>query len=185
MALDFLKIELRQEAPRSITPLATFDEHPLDNEGCMTVFGFKARVGGGPEEAYCIVAGQTVTNYYPQWDLDAEDIYCLHLGTRFMLVVEVQQIPIEELPATLEQEVREQMETVAPGEVLTDFQPVAAFAAETQKHAVCRAKIADEDVYVLAADLPLGICRETHLPPHVVYRRHIGRIVRMEEDAPD
>ncbi len=32
----------------------------------------------------------------------------------------------------------------------------------------------------MAADLPLGIYRETHLPPHVVYRWHLGSIIRTE-----
>ncbi|HOA74514.1 MAG TPA: hypothetical protein PL151_21735 [Phycisphaerae bacterium] len=180
MARDYLYAVLRENAPATITPVAAFDESPLAGEGKVTVFSFEASLGGDPPEPYYVVAGQTVTNYYPQWGLDAEQIYSVHLGTRFMLVVEVRQVPLSELPPTLTTDLAEALAGVLPGEPVTDIEPVCAFAAETQKHAVCRAKIADEDVYVMGADLPLGIYRETQLPPHVVYQWHLGNVIRME-----
>lgn len=180
MALDYLNAVLREDAPASLTPVAAFDESPLEGEGKVTVFAFNARIGGNEDEPYYVVAGQTVANYYPQWGLDADQIYSLHLGTRFMLVVEVQQLPTTELPADLEQQVREAVAGVIPGASVADFQPAAAFHAEAQKHAVCRARIDGEDVYIMAADLPIGLYRETHLPPHVVYRWHLGSVIRME-----
>ncbi len=182
MARDYLAVELGEEAPRQITAVATYEEEPLENEGAVTIFSFDAAIGGGAEEAYYVVAGRTVANYYPQWGLDADQIYSVHLGTRFMLVVEVTQLPLLELPATLESDVRGELATVTPSEPISNFRAVAAFTAEQQKHAVCRATIADEEVYVLAADLPLGIYREIHLPPHVVYRWHVGTIIRMERE---
>lgn len=182
IARDYLAVELREEAPRQITAVGSFDEQPLEHEGAVTVFAFQASIGGSSPEAYYVVAGRTITNYYPEWGLDAEQIYEVHLGTRFMLVVEVQQIATGELPADLERQVCDQLAALAPDEPVTNFQPVAAFAADTQKHAVYRATIAGEDVYVLAGDLPLGIYRDTHLPPHVVYRRHLGTLIRLERE---
>lgn len=180
MALDYLNAVLREDAPASLTPVAAFDESPLEGEGKVTVFAFNARIGGNEDEPYYVVAGQTVANYYPQWGLDADQIYSLHLGTRFMLVVEVQQLPTTELPADLERQVHEAVGGIVPGAAVTEFQLVAAFQAEAQKHAVCRARIDGEDVYIMAADLPIGLYRETHLPPHVVYRWHLGSVIRME-----
>ncbi|MBI4581184.1 MAG: hypothetical protein HY718_15890 [Planctomycetes bacterium] len=182
MALDFLAGELGRDAPRDLTAAATFDEHPLEKEGCVTVFAFDASIGGNPVEPFYVVAGETSTNYYPQWGLDPEQIYDVHLGTRFMLVVEVQQLPLAELPPTLESDARDRLAGVVPGAPVAEFRPVAAFVAEGHKHAVCRARIADEEVHVLAGDLPLGIYRLINLPPHVVYRLHLGNIIRMERD---
>jgi hypothetical protein len=61
---------------------------------------------------------------------------------------------------------------------------VAAFAAEGAVHAVCRVTVADEEVYVVTADAPPGIYRQTHLPPHVVYRLHLGKLIRAEREEP-
>lgn len=180
MALDYLKAVLADEAPRSITPVAVFDETPLQDEGKVTVFAFTAKLGGNAEEPFYVVAGQTVPNYYPQWGLDAEQAYSLHLGTRFMLVVGVQHLAFGELPPNLEQSIRDELAGVLPGEEVSDVEPVAAFRADQHTHAVCRAKIGGEDVYVMGADLPIGIYREVQLPPHVVYRWHLGNVIRME-----
>jgi len=180
MALDYLAAVLQADAPQDLVPVAAFDEDPLEGEGKATVFAFNASLGGNPEEPFYVVAGQTVANYYPQWGLDADQIYSVHLGTRFMLVVEVQQLPLKELPPTLEQDAREGLSGLVPGEPVSDLVPVAAWAAEDQKHAVCTARIGGEQVYVMAADLPIGVYREIHLPPHVVYRWHLGNVIRME-----
>lgn len=185
MALDYLRAVLRDDAPQRVVPVATFDEAPLEGEGKATVFAFNASLGGNPEEPFYVVAGQTVANYYPQWGLDADQIYSVHLGTRFMLVVEVRQLDLEQVPPTLERDVLEALAGVLPGETVSDVKPVMAFTAEDQTHVVCRAHVAGEDVYVMAADLPPGIYREIHLPPHVVYRWHLGSVVRMEHPLDD
>lgn len=180
MALDYLRAVLGEDAPRSVAPVATFDEAPLAGEGKVTVFAFQAGLGGNPDELFYVVAGQTVANYYPQWGLDADQIYSVHLGTRFMLVVEVQQLPVDRLPADLPAELRQSLADYLPGEPVEEIVPLATFTAEGQTHAVCRARIGGEEVYVMGADLPLGMYKETHLPAHVTYRWHLGNIIRLE-----
>lgn len=185
MALDYLKAVLYEDAPHTITPVAVFDEKPLQDEGKVTVFAFNATLGGNPDEPFYVVAGQTVPNYYPQWGLDADQAYSLHLGTRFMLVVQVQHLALSELPPTLEEDLREELAGMFPGEVIGEIKPVAAFRADEHKHAICRARIGNEDLYVMGADLPVGVYREVQLPPHVVYRWHLGNIIRMERPEED
>lgn len=184
-AREYLSRELGDAAPDTLVHLARFSEGALEGEDDMSVFSFSASLGGNPPESFHVVAGQTVPNYYPGWNLSPEEIYTLHLGTRFMLVMEIQQAPLERLPASLEADVADQLTRVAPAEPLSAFRPVAAFQLEDQLHAVCRLRIAHEEVYLLAGDLPLGIYRRIDLPPHVVYRLHLGTIIRREATDED
>ena len=185
MALDYLRVELQHEAPTRIERVARFDEVPLQDEGRVTLFRFTARLAGPEEQPYYVVAGQTVANYYPDWGLTPDQLYSVHVGTRFMLVVEVRQLAIEDLPTGIEAALGEELAGVLPGEPISSIVPVAAFRAEDQTHVVCTARIADEDVYVMGGDLPMGIYRQVHLPPHVIYRWHLGEIIRMERDQPE
>ncbi len=82
----------------------------------------------------------------------------------------------------LADQVRSFIGTVAPHEPVTDIEPAAAFSVEDEVYAVCRANIARESVYVMGLACPAGIYRDTHLPPHVVFRRHIGQLIRLESD---
>jgi hypothetical protein len=185
MALDYLRAELQHEAPTRLEPVARFDEAPLQDEGRITVFRFTARLAGPEEEPYYVLAGQTVANYYPDWGLTPDQLYSVHIGTRFMLVVEVRQLALEDLPTGIEAALGEELAGVLPGETIGDIGPVAAFRAEDQTHVVCATRIGDEDVYVMGGDLPIGIYRQVHLPPHVIYRWHLGEIIRMERDQPE
>jgi hypothetical protein len=179
-ARDYLARELSERAPEHLVFVAGFDASPLEREGGVSIFSFSAAVGGDDAESFYVVAGETEPNYYPAWNLSPEEIFEVHLGTRFMLVVGVGQFPVEELPESLEADVRAELERVAPSEPVTQVERVAAFHAQDQRHAVCRVRIAHEDVYVFAGDLPFGVSRRTDLPPHVVYRLHLGRALRME-----
>jgi len=181
LALDYLSTELGDDAPETLVEVGQFDENVLENEGPVTIFTFSVSLGGNPEGLFFVVAGQTGPNYYPACDFCADQMYSLHLGTRFMLVMEIQRLDLEKLAPSLESEISEALGRIAPREVISEFRPVAAFTLEGQKHAVCRLRIANEEVYVLGGDLPLGVYREIGLPPHVVYRLHLGQIIRMEK----
>ncbi len=181
MAREFLRKQLGPAAPAELTLLGRFNERVLEGEGPVSIFSFQAAIGGTAPETYHVVAGQTEPNYYPAWSLSPDELYSLHLGTRFMLVMSIARVPLEELPPDVEQRTREMLAKVAPGEAVTDFKLAAAFSMEGQKHAVARCRIADEDVYVLCADLPPGIYRYPYLPPNVVYRLHLGNVIRREE----
>lgn len=181
LAHDYLVQALGPDAPTQLTVLGQFDENPLEGEGAVTVFSFEASIRGAELQAYHVVAGETPANYYPAYNLTPEEIYSLHLGTRFMLVLEVGLLPLGELPPGVEAEMIETLGRVAPREPVTDFELSAVFAVEDQKHAVARCRIGGEAVYVLGGDLPLGIYRQIYLPLQVVYRLHLGNVIRREE----
>lgn len=181
-ARAYLAAEFGADAPAALTPLATFDEAVLEGDGPVTLFSFESARGQVAPAAYIVVAGRTQPNYYPDWGLDAEDVFSLHVGTRFMLVMEIQQAVVTELPPGFRDELVRSLGTVAPGEPVEDFRVAAAFRLEQRYHFVCRLRLGGEELYVLGGELPLGIYRRIELPPHVMYRLHLGKVIRMEED---
>ena len=48
---------------------------------------------------------------------------------------------------------------------------------------ICKAKIADESIYVLGLDCPPGIYRWSDRPPDVVFRLHPDQLIRREAEA--
>jgi len=179
-ALEFLRRELGAAAPDVLAHEATFDEDPLEGEGTTSIFGFEAEVGGGERQKYWVVAGRTEPNYYPHWNLNVQEVYDLHIGTRFMLVMEVGAVPVAELPAGWSDAVRAFIRSAAPGESIDALEPAAAFRVGDEVFLICRARIANEETYVLGLDCPPAIYRDTALPPHVVFRRHLGALIRYE-----
>ncbi len=180
MAREYLARQFGPRAPTALRPVAIYDEHALEGEGAVSVFSFTASHGDQEPAAFYVITGETEPNYYPDWGLSPDEVYSLHLGTRFMLVLEVDRLPLSELPPMLESEIVRSLATVAPGEPIGDFRPVAAFSLDGQRHAVCRLRLGEEELYVLGGDLPLGIYRRTDLPPHVIYRLHLGKLIRTE-----
>ncbi len=181
-ARTYLESQLGAGAFRDPVEIALFDESPLEGEGPVSVLAFEAAVGGGPPDHYHVVVGRTVPNYYPAWGLSAEEVYNLHIGTRFMLVLEVTSSAPQDAPADLESRAAAELARIAPGEPIADFRAVAVFQVESQQHFVARCRIGPEDVYLILGDLPLGIYRRVDLAPQVVYRLHLGQVLRMEEE---
>ena len=182
-AVEFLAAQLKDYAPATIAHQATFEGSPLEGEGAMSVFRFRATVGGGEPADYWVVAGQTEPNYYPHWGLDAEQVYETHLGTRFMLVLGVAVVPLCDTPDDHVQRVAAFIASAAPGAAIENIEPAAIFRVQDGVYGVFRARVGGDDVYILGLDCPPGIYRDTNLPPHVVFRRHIGRLIRREVQA--
>ncbi len=182
-ALEHLRRALGGDAPSRVEHAATYDGHPLENEGVMSVFRFRAAVGGSPEMDYYVIAGETETNYYPCWELSADDAYSLHLGTRFMLVMKVSQLAGDSVPQDFAEGVRTFIGTVAPTQPIGHIAVAAAFRVGGEVYAVFRTRIGPEPVYVLGLDCPPGIYRDVDLTPHVILRRHLGRLIRREAET--
>lgn len=180
----FLAAQLGADAPRELRLLARFDGGELEGEGAVSIYGFTLARGGQIEECFA-VAGETESGYYPAWGLSPEQMYSVHLGTRFMLVMEVAQVPPGNLPADAERQILDTVASAAPGETLSEFSPAAAFTVDGRTHAVCRLRVAGEAVYAIGLDAPPGIYRLAHLPPHAVYRLHLGNLIRAEPAVPE
>lgn len=185
LARAYLTEQLGEDAPEALTEVACFTDSPLEGEGAMTIYAFSAGIGGNPTESFFVVAGVTAPNYYPAWDLSPDEIFSLHLGTRFMLVLEVQQLPLAEVPPSATQDIRTVLNGVITDRTIGELEPVVAFRAAGYTHLVCRCHIGDQDTYVLGGNLPLGIYPRLELPAHVIYRLHLGNVIRREDsDGP-
>lgn len=187
-ALDYLTGQLRQHAPKSLGSPALFPRSPLDGEGPCLIFPFKADRGRGPEDHYVIV-GQTEPNYYPAYGLDGDEAFSLHIGTRFMLVMQIAQIPEGNagVSSTSQQydparDARSIVDRIAPQAKIEDVTIAAEFDVDGQIHAVLAVMLNSQRIYIIGRDAPPGFSPRVDLPPQVVYRIHLGEVLRAEPD---
>lgn len=181
LAHAYLKQQFGPQGYAGLAVLGGFDEQPLEGEGAVTVFTFTTRRPGTLPEHCFVVAGQTEPNYYPFLNLSAEDCYNLHVGTRFMLVLEIAQLSEDAPVGDLNALAATALAGVVPGQPVTDVKLAAAFKLDDQSHIVVRASVGAEEVYLVLGDLPLGVYRHIQLPPHVIYRMHLGQVIRLEK----
>ncbi len=181
MAMDHLVAELREEAPQSLEFAAAIDEQPLEGEGRVSIFTFKAALGSPESTDYYAIAGRTQPMHYPSWGLSPDEIYCVHIGTRFMLELKVSQVRGEEIPADLADRLVQQASASAGEHVLLAGEPTV-YRVEAQHHAVCPAAIREERWYIVGGDINGGFYERTELPAHVIYRWHLGQIIRNEQN---
>ncbi len=183
MALAFLRDQLGPCAPSRLEHALTVHEEPLEGEGPTSLFRFDAAPDGGSPQRFWAAAGVTEPNYYPDWGLSADEMYSVHVGTRFMLVMEVAQALAEQVPDAAFEWFTEFLRRVAPAARVSNERVLAAFVVEDQMHVVAEAYLDGESVIAVGYEAPPGIYRDAQLPPHVIFRRHMGIVVRREADA--
>jgi len=180
-ARDYLRVHFKGEP--ELGDGVVFPKSPLHDDGAVAIFPFKAAKDEGRLESYYVVVGETEPNYYQAYDLDPEQAYSLHLGTRFMLVMGVAIVTWSGAdgydPA---QNAREIAARVAPEGRIDDVQLTAMFAVDGELHAVMRVNLDGQAIYVMGRDAPWGFSTRTDLPAQVAYRLHIGHVLRAEPD---
>jgi hypothetical protein len=187
-ALEYLSQQLGERAPRAVRFEAAFDESPLEGEGRTELFSFDLPRSAQPAGAGCqpedlrhyVAVGQTVPNYFPGYGLDAEDAYSFHLGTRFMLTMEVQRVDSELEPPGARSAARAFVADHAPRARASDPQLAALFRCEDEYFAVYRLEVDGDPIYLLGADCPPGFYRMAQHPPQAALRLHLGKLVRAE-----
>jgi len=183
-ALAYLREQLGSDAPHTLGDPTVFTWSPLEGEGAAAVFAFSATRGTNQPTAYYVVAGETESNYYAAEDLTPEEAWELHLGTRFMLVLGVAQMPIsgapEDPPYDMQGDAELIVRRVSDTASIDNVHLAAMFDVDGHKHAVLRARLSGKPVYIMARDAPHGFSTKTHLSPHFAYRLHIGHVLRRE-----
>jgi hypothetical protein len=179
--LAYLAEQLGPASPTSLRPLAIFEDNPLEGEGPVAIFDFEPRRDAERLERSRLVVGRTAPNYYPAYDLDADEAFCLHLGTRFMLVLDVGLCPVA-ASYDADADARRILDRIAPRAGLSDVEVAASFKVGDEVHTVLRCKIAGQDAYVFGADAPPGFSKRVHLPAPVAYRLHLGTVLQRESD---
>lgn len=187
-ALDYLSGQLGERAPHTLRFEAVFDESPLEGEGWTELFSFnlppatQATAGspGAGDLRHFVAVGKTVANYFPSYGLNAEDAYSFHLGTRFMLTMEVQRVDPELEPPGARGAARAFVAAHAPQARVSEPQLAGLFRCEDEYYAVYRLEIDGQPVYFMGADCPPGLIRLTPYPPQVALRLHLGKLIRAE-----
>ena len=188
-AVAYLRQQLGDRAPQELRLEGQFDERPLDGEGPTALFSFDldpAADGGGANAAttksrHYVAVGQTEPNFLPAYGLDPDDAYSLHIGTRFMLEMQVQVVDAAYEPPGA----REAMEVFAQayggGGRPENAELATLFRCEETYFAVYRLTIGGEDVFCMGAGCPPGFYRMTQHPPQVALRVHLGKLIRAEK----
>ena len=86
-AQAWLSEQLGDAARQSLEHPTIFQHSPLEGEGAVAVFPFQLQRGSPGDGRHFVVVGRTEPNYYPAYDLTDDEMYSVHLGTRFMLVI--------------------------------------------------------------------------------------------------
>lgn len=186
-AARYLATQFGDQRAPALTLADVFDEQPLDKEGLTAIFRFElpasnavVKAAGGAQLPHYVAVGVTEPNYYPAYNLAPDDAYSLHIGTRFMLVMGVASVDLANEPDDAREQMRAFVAAAAPGARLGADELVALFACEDQRFAAYRVRVDDEPLYVFGADCPPGFYQTTYLPPAVVLRLHLGKLIRAE-----
>lgn len=182
-ALAYLAEALRESAPNALGSATIFSRSPLEGEGAVVVFEFEAERSSLDAKRFYAVVGRTEPNYYPAYDLTSDEAFSLHLGTRFMLVLGIGQAAAERV-ATFDASAAAKavVERVSPELTIRDARVAAAFDVDGELHAIVFCDIEGREAFVISGDAPPGIYERVTLPPQVVYRMHLGQVLRNEPD---
>ena len=186
-ALAYLAEQLGERAPGALRLAGAFDERPLEGEGRAVVFAFElpggdAACGASPRPHY-VVAGQTEPNYFPAYEMTADEAYSFHIGTRFMLVMGISKIDTQLEPPGAREALRRFVASYARGATVQEESLAGLFRCEEAVFAVYRLVLDGEPVYCLGGDCPPGFYRRCAEPPQMVLRLHLGQAIRAEARA--
>lgn len=190
-AIAYLREHLAERTPDFLVLEGEFAESPLEGEGRTLLFSFDLPPGPGVAAGACetyepkhfVAVGETTPNFFPAYGLSADDAYSFHVGTRFMLEMELQRVGPELEPPDARQLLRTVLANVAPGAELRREELAALFRCEDGYFAVYRLQLNEDDVYALGADCPPGFYKLTNYPPQMVLRLHLGKLIRSERQA--
>jgi hypothetical protein len=188
-ATDYLRTHLRDRTPASLQLIGVFDEKPLDGEGRVAVFEFdlppaNATAACGADSRHVVAVGETEPNFYPGYGLAADDAYSLHVGTRFILGMGVEKLPVESEPPHFRQHMQMFVRGCNPTAGVSDETCVLLLRCEDQQFAVYRVSINGRAVYYVGGDLPPGFYELTDHPPQLALRLHLGKLIRTEAAEP-
>jgi hypothetical protein len=185
-ARRYLSGALGERAPETLTFTVAFDERPLEGEGPTVLFSFDlppesaARQATADTPHHFVAVGKTEPNYYPTYGLSADDMYSLHIGTRFMLELGVALVDAANEPPTAREAMRAFVATCNPDVPIEHESLAALFRCGEELFAVYRVTLRGQDVYCFAADCPPGFCESVDAPPQVALRLQLGRVIRAE-----
>lgn len=185
-ATQYLREQLGDRAPDYLRLEGHFSETPLEGEGRVWLFSFPLQVGAATAECgeqarkHYVAVGETTPNYFPAYDLGPNDAYSFHIGTRFMLTMEIQIVDSSHEPPGARNALQALLENYAQGAQVEEQELAALFRCEEAYFAVYRVRLNGAQYYCFGADCPSGFCAVAAHPPQMALRLHLGRLIREE-----
>ena len=187
-ALAYLRAQLGHRAPPELCFAGEFSVGGLEGEGVVTLFSLELPETGldlaaGSQSAdrrHYVAVGETQPNFFPAYGMDADGAFSFHLGTRFMLELELQLVGPELEPPGARDLMRAVVAEYGGGQAIEREELAALFRCEEGLFAVYRLTIGGQDVYCMGADCPPGFYAMTEYPPQVALRLHLGGLIRAE-----
>ena len=189
-ARQYLTAQLGPRAPKHLRLELELAESPLETEGPALIFSFELGEPGECAPAsrrHYVCAGQTEPNYFPAYGLEPDDAYSVHVGTRFLLEMEVQKVEEGLEPPGARQRLDEFVANYARGAARTATSLAGLFRCGDEYFAVYRVGLNGADYYCMGADCPPGFYALVDHPPQAALRLHLGKLIRAEarrSDAP-
>src|SRR5262249_38051518 len=149
-AIGYLTEQLGPRAPEYLTLEAEFDEAPLEGEGRTLLLSFNLGPGAqtqggdcatGHEPKHYVAAGETMPNYFPAFDLSPDDAYSFHVGTRFMLEMQLQRVDGSLEPPGARERIHQLVREFAPTAEFEGEELAALFKCDADYFAVYRVRV--------------------------------------------
>lgn len=194
-ARDYVAAQLGPRAPAELRFEALFNEAPLETEGPTALYSF-ALPPANPQchdhdPRHYVLSGATSPNYFPAYGLGPDEAYSLHIGTIFMLELEIARVELDLAPPNTLDSLSFFLEQLNPGTRIAEPRLVGLFRSSDTYFGVFSARI-DERLLACVGALPLdrgnqsatpGFYERADLPPQVLLRWHLGNLIRHEARA--
>jgi hypothetical protein len=187
LARDYLTQHLGHAVPGELRRERMFDEQPLEGEGRTALFScilslpsaILAR-GVQPRPDFYVAVGATEPGLFPTYDLGVDDAYSLHVGTRFMVVMQAARLEPSDEPPDARARLHSFVRECAPEGRIGAEELAVLFGVDERLFAVYRLTINGDPVYCMGADCPPGFYRMTQHPPQIALHLHLGKLIRNE-----
>src|SRR5262249_47431415 len=127
-----------------------------------------------------VAVGETTPNYFPSYGFTADDAYSFHVGTRFMLEMEMQRVDESFEPPGARSATTRVIHQLAPSATIERLELAALFKCDADYQAFNRRALDGRALYVAGAVCPQGFYPMTDYPPQTMLRLHLGKLIRTE-----
>ncbi|PWT93525.1 MAG: hypothetical protein C5B54_01700 [Acidobacteria bacterium] len=171
-AVEFLTEEFNHEVPNELMLEATFNAHPLNEQGLSALFSFHT------SEKFFVFVGNVMPMVYPDLNLSNDELWAVHIGMEYFVKANVIE-DTERKPAALLAYLKmvgtvfqEQLYIMKPDSVKVE----KVYQLENQKHVVGKATFEDKSYCWIVGDITHFVYKKD-LPPQIVWALHMGRLL--------
>jgi hypothetical protein len=153
----------------------TFEKHPLlEDHELSALFSFQPN----DEHRLFVIVGSALPMIYPDYDLDADDLWAVHMGMEYFIKMGVREDPDRKSPRFLaylkmvSTVFQEQLYIYKPDSVRIE----KVYLLNDQRHVVGNATFDEKKYSWIVGDIPHFVYKK-ELPPQIIWSLHMGRIL--------